>query len=53
MACPLRLLMAVSGCPTKQAVDRTTGEGKMKNLVYLAIVAALGMGFVAVEMGFT
>jgi len=25
----------------------------MKNLIYLAIVAALGMGLVAVEMGYT
>jgi len=25
----------------------------MKNLIYLAIVAALGMGLVAVEVGYT
>ena len=36
------------GCPIQN--EEYT---EMKNLVYLAIVAALAMGFVAVEMGYT
>ncbi len=48
MGAAKNIAMKSLGCPIQN--EEYT---EMKNLVYLAIVAALAMGFVAVEMGYT